>query len=241
MVGAFAVVGFGLKIVLDEARVGDERTLKSRKDIVQGLDKEEDVNVGFAKEGQGKEGGDNDRTEEEEDEKPQTLLGLTSERWFSLGLYFLMNFYYNWRRVKVADSHPSFVMTALVYNICVEVFGLFALAVASRTSRRLHQVIFYALLSCLLVDVALSVQGHTRFIGEPLKSMFPMNLVDSIGLPLWSRIYPSMDVALFELVPIYMMWYVVKDSKRIAEGDAKNAADVERELQRSGGSHSLES
>lgn len=126
----------------------------------------------------------------------------------------------------------GFIIAALVFNMCVEVLGLFVLATATSTSRRRWKALYYAALSCLLVDVGLSVQGHARFIREPSKLMLPMALIDYVGSPLWSWIYPSFDTVLLELTPIYIMWWTVRNFKRIEKEDAKKATNRECEQQR---------
>lgn len=108
-------------------------------------------------------------------------------------------------------------MAALVFNMWIEVFGLIVLATTTSTSKRRCQALYYAQLSCLLVDVSLSVQGHTRFINGPSKLMLPMALIDYVGSPLWSWIYPSFDTVLLEMLPIYMMWRTVREFKRVEE------------------------
>ncbi|KAF9539321.1 hypothetical protein EC957_005543 [Mortierella hygrophila] len=228
----FVVVGVGLKMVLDETKASDERALQSREESIQGLDKEDEyIGVGSSKE---RQGGNEGRTEEEEEEdnKPETLSNLMSKRSVILGFHFMVAIQNNWKRIKVADNYPWFIMTALVFNMCVEVFGLLVLVTAADASRRRFQMLYYAILSCLLIDVCLSVQGRTRFINEPIKSMLPMALIDYVGSLLWSWIYPSFDAVMLELIPIYIMWRMVRDFKRMNEEDAKKDTDAEREQQR---------
>lgn len=131
----------------------------------------------------------------------------------------------------------GFIIAALVFNKCVEVFGLWVCVTATGVSRRRCQALYYAMLISLLVDVSLSVQGHTRFIRESSKSMLPIALIDYVGSPLWSWIYPSFDTVLLELMPIYMMWQTVGYFKRIEEEEAKKATDREREQQRADSSN----
>ncbi|OAQ27273.1 hypothetical protein K457DRAFT_127451 [Linnemannia elongata AG-77] len=232
------VVGFGLKMVLNETQADDERVLKSREESVQGIDKEDkDIGAGPSKEQQGRDEGRTEKVEEEEEEeedKPETLSNLMSKWWVVLGFHFMVSFQYNWKRLKVADSYPWFIMAALVFNMWIEVFGLIVLATTTSTSKRRCQALYYAQLSCLLVDVSLSVQGHTRFINGPSKLMLPMALIDYVGSPLWSWIYPSFDTVLLEMLPIFMMWRTIREFKRIEE-DFKTTTDRERDQRRDDG------
>ena len=70
------------------------RTLQSRKEIIQGLNKD-DKEIG-AESSKERQGGDGGRAEEEEEEdKPETLPNLTLKGWVILGFHFTVIFQNN--------------------------------------------------------------------------------------------------------------------------------------------------
>lgn len=77
----------------------------------------------------------------------------------------------------------GFVMVGLVFNMCVEVYGLIVL---NTSSIRGLQVLLYAVLSCNLVDVSLTLGGHTRFMGDVFVSVVPTPVTNLLGSSPWS-------------------------------------------------------
>lgn len=49
--------------------------------------------------------------------------------------------------------------------------------------------------------------------------MLPMALINYVGSLLWSWIHPSFDAVLFEPIPIYMMWWAVRDAKKATNAE----------------------
>ena len=118
-------------------------------------------------------------------------------------------------------------MAALVFHMCVDVFGLIVLSTATGASRRGLQALYYAMISCMFVDLCLEIQGHTRLINEPSKSMLPMAWINYIGSPLWLFIYPSIDG-----IPFTVVLWIITELKIRDRENAKKATDAEREQQR---------
>lgn len=105
----------------------------------------------------------------------------------------------------------GFVVAALVFNMCVEAYGLI---VINTTSIRGHQVLQYAILSCILVDISLALGGRTRFVGDIVMSVVPPAVTDLLGsLPrLW--VHPSLSFTLKEALSIVLLKRVIQKLKQ---------------------------
>ncbi|KAK3843823.1 MAG: hypothetical protein J3R72DRAFT_101848 [Linnemannia gamsii] len=227
--GALLLVGPGLKLVLEETQENDERALQTRNEVVEGLDKKL------------KESGRRSQTEEDEEE-PLSLAGASGKRWIFFGTHFLLRVSQNWSLFQSAETNPSFVQVALIFHICMNVFGLF---VITRKSKRLCQALLFAMICGVLIDVALTAQGLSRFIEQEGLATSTSILTDLTGLSQWPWIYPTPFITWVELSPIFEMRGAIRDFNRSHNQDIEKAAiaiavDGERQQTEAGPSPSQE-
>ncbi|KAK3843806.1 MAG: hypothetical protein J3R72DRAFT_440004 [Linnemannia gamsii] len=153
-------------------------------------------------------------------------------------MFFSLQLSQNWSGFNLAETYPSFVQDALIFHICMNVFGLF---VITRKSKLLYQALLFAMICGVLIDLALAAHGLSRFIEQKGAATSSTILMDLFGLSLWPWIYPTMYAAWRELTPIYLMRRVIRDFDRTYEQDLKNATvAVDGERQHSGAGPSQE-
>ncbi|KAF8941832.1 hypothetical protein BGZ47_007150 [Haplosporangium gracile] len=221
---AFAMVGFELKMILDETRACDEKALQSREDGFQGLDKDEKNDRSGIVQGKGRDVGVGQAEKEEEEEGPQTLYNALTTKVFILGGHFVMDLSQNWSSVRTANSPPWFIMAVLAFSIGVDVYGLFVNNMRTSTFRT--QLLYYAMWTVMLIDVALATRGHSRFTGDDLRTNLPAALTNFVGLPRQSWIYSLTMTALRVLPLLSVLRREIKESVK-GDDDTSTAADVE--------------
>ncbi|KAF9126625.1 hypothetical protein BG015_004673 [Linnemannia schmuckeri] len=222
--GTFAMVGFGLKMILDETRACDEKALERREDGVRGLDKDEKNDRSETIQGNGRGVGAGQAKKENEEEEPQTLYNALITTGFILGAHFVLELSENWSKVRAANSPPWFIMAVLAFNIGVNVYGLFVISMTASTFRT--QLLCCAMWTTVLIDLALATRGHSRFTEDDFRTHLPAVLNSFVGLPRQPWIYPLPLIILRALPILYLLRREIKESVE-GDDDTSRAANVE--------------
>jgi hypothetical protein len=115
-------------------------------------------------------------------------------------------------------------MAALIINMCT---GICSLMVVNKASVRGFKVLNYAIWIPLLVDVCLTLGGHTRFVGETFESVMSPAVTNLLGSSPWPWIHPSLSHTVHAMIPIHILRVAIQQLEKKQAHQTSRVVDVE--------------